>query len=87
MTPTTTVSPQWSMKGYSLIVALTKEKETIKNLIAAGAMFSVALTPFIPPKYAVMFGSILGVVGVGSKLVLNAIDYLSTEVVIDDKAP
>jgi hypothetical protein len=69
-------SPAWSFKGYSFIVWAKKNKDNFKLILSGLFGLIAVLVSGLDSTYSVPLGTI---VAVGTKLVLDAVEYYLTE--------
>lgn len=76
---TVQVSPRLSFKGYNILIALDKNKDLVKGLVAVIAGYSY-FNGFSLPAFWTAVGS--SVVVLAGKLLVDAIDYFFSEVTL-----
>lgn len=71
-----TTSPRLSFKGYNIKTALYRNKDTIKTIVALFGTINIATMDW--KVFSITL--IGGVVTLGVKLLMDAVDYYFTEV-------
>lgn len=67
---------RFSFKGYKLKTWLFKNKDSLKLIVSGSIGLLAALVTELPPKWGAPLGLI---VTVGSKLVIDSLDYWQSE--------
>jgi len=81
----TSISPSGSMKGYNFWVAVARNKEALKLVVAALGSFTTFLTITGFDWKAFIIAVIIAIAGFAVKMAQDAIDFGSTNVELNKK--
>lgn len=80
MAKTENVSPKFSFKGWNFKTWVSKNKDSLKLIVSGVAGLGTAFAVGLSPTWSAFAGTL---VAAGSKLVLDSLDYYTSQVAND----